>query len=293
MITEELETAAETAAETAEPAMESFDLSALWESLLTSGVDIGKKILAAFVVYFIGRYIIKFISRLIKKLLDKRNIAVEIKSFLDSVVSFGLNVLLVISVIGCLGVETTSFAALLASVGVAIGMALSGQTSNFAGGILLLLQRPYKIGDYIETNGVAGTVDAIQIFSTRIITVDNKVIIIPNGSITGGVITNYSQLETRRVDFSFGVEYGQDLDQARATLLEVINNDARILKDPEPFIKLGELADSSVNITVRVWVKSGDYWGVFFDMNEMVYKTFNARNIGFPFPQVTVHQAND
>ena len=201
--------------------------------------------------------------------------------------------ILIISVVGALGIETTSFAALLASAGVAIGMAMSGQMQNLAGGVLILLQKPYKIGDYIETNGIQGVVESVQIFTTKLKTVDNKVITVPNGAISGSVLTNYSDQPLRRVDFSFGVEYGQDFEKAKQVLMQVVDADEHILKDPAPFVELGELADSSVNITVRVWCNGADYWTVFFDMNRKVYETFNKEGIGFPFPQITVHQAND
>lgn len=187
----------------------------------------------------------------------------------------------------------TSFAAILASVGVAAGMALSGNLQNFAGGIVILVLRPYKIGDFVQIGGESGVVKSIQIFNTVLTTPDNKTIIIPNNSIASGNLTNYSTEEKRRVDFSFGVDYGTDIKKVRQVLETIIANDARILKDPAHFIGLGELADSSVNITVRVWVKSADYWDVFFAMNETVYDTFNKEGINFPFPQVTVHKAEN
>jgi small conductance mechanosensitive channel len=207
-------------------------------------------------------------------------------------VNIVLLVMLLLAVIGKLGIELTGFAALLASAGVAIGMSLSGNLQNFAGGLIILLFRPYKVGDYIEASaGVAGTVKEIQIFHTILTTVDNKVIYVPNGSMNSAVITNYSHLDTRRVDWTFGIEYGEDFDRVRQVLLGLIQADPRILKSPEPFIELGELADSSVNVTVRVWVKSGDYWDVFFYMNQAVYATFNKEGIGFPYPHLTVNQA--
>lgn len=265
----------------------------LLQKLLDYGVEFGKKLLVALVIYFVGRYLVRLLKNLSIKMMDRRNVAPEVKSFVGSIVAVCLNVLLIISVIGALGIETTSFAALLASAGVAIGMALSGQMQNFAGGVLILLQRPYKIGDFIETNGTSGTVQSIQIFSTRLSTVDNKIIIIPNGSITSNVMVNYSDQDMRRVDFSFGVEYGEDVEKVRRVLNDILTADKRIETKPAPFIGLGQLADSSVNITVRVWAKSSDYWDVYFQTNEKVYNTFNKEGIGFPFPQMTVHQAKD
>jgi small conductance mechanosensitive channel len=263
-------------------------LDVAWDS----GIEIGKNILAAILIFLVGRLLISFIKRIVTKALDKReNMDAGIKSFVKSLVNVTLTVLLLIAVVGALGVETTSFAALLASAGVAVGMALSGNLQNFAGGVLILLFKPIKTGDYIESQGEAGSVKEIQIFHTVLTTPDNKTIFIPNGPLSSNIIRNYSTQNLRRVDWSFGIEYGEDYEKAKAVLERIISSDSRILKDPAHFIALGELADSSINITVRAWVKSEDYWGVFFDMNEIVYATFNKEGIGFPFPTVTVHQA--
>ena len=211
---------------------------------------------------------------------------------MKSIVNITLLVLLFLAVIGKLGIELTSFAALLASAGVAIGMALSGNLSNFAGGVIILIFRPYKVGDYIEAStGASGTVTDIQIFHTVLTTPDNKIVFAPNGNMSGAVVTNYSRKETRRLDFTFCVEYGTDFQLVRDTLMSIIEKDSRILREPAPFIELSALADSSVNIIVRVWVNASDYWGVNFDMNKNVYATFNEKGISFPFPQLTVHQA--
>ena len=176
--------------------------------------------------------------------------------------------------------------------GVAIGMALSGNLQNFAGGLIILLFRPYKVGDYIDAStGASGTVKEIQIFHTILITPDNKMVYVPNGAMSSGVITNYSNLDTRRIEWNFGVDYGEDFEKVEKILRNIIKADQRILTAPAPFIELGELAASSVNIKVRVWVKSSDYWDVFFYMNQTVYATFNKEGINFPFPQLTVHQA--
>ena len=259
---------------------------------LNASIDLGGRILAALIIYIIGKILINWANRLFAKMLEKRKVEPSIQSFLKSIVNITLLVLLFLAVIGKLGIELTSFAALLASAGVAVGMALSGNLSNFAGGVIILVFRPYKVGDYIEAStGAAGTVTDIQIFHTVLTTPDNKVIFAPNGAMSGAVVTNYSRKDTRRVDFSFGVEYGTDFNQAKSIIMEVINKDSRILKDPAPFVELGALADSSVNITVRVWVNAADYWAVNFDMNKNVYATFNEKGISFPFPQLTVHQA--
>ncbi|MBR1630963.1 MAG: mechanosensitive ion channel [Paludibacteraceae bacterium] len=263
------------------------------QTIIGYGVELGKKILIALAIYFVGRWIIKMIKRGVNRLMERRNTAPEIRSFMGSVVNVTLTVLLIITVISALGIETTSFAALIASAGVAIGMAMSGQMQNLAGGVMILLQKPYRIGDYIETNGKEGSVKSIQIFNTYITTIDNKTIIIPNGSISNSVLTNFSTQENRRVDLTVSVEYGQDINKAQQVLMEVINANEKIMKDSgfEPFIGLVQLADSSVNLTVRVWGKAADYWDIYFYMNRQVYDAFNKAGVGFPFPQITVHQA--
>ena len=259
---------------------------------LNSSIELGGRILAALIIFIIGKFLINWANKLFATTLQKRNVDASIQSFLKSIVNITLLVMLFLAVIGKLGIELTSFAALLASVGVAVGMALSGNLSNFAGGVIILVFRPYKVGDYIEAStGASGTVTDIQIFHTVLTTPDNKIIFAPNGAMSSAVVTNYSRKETRRLDFTFGVEYGTDFQQARTILMEIINQDTRILKDPTPFVEVGALADSSVNITVRVWVNASDYWAVNFDMNKNVYATFNEKGISFPFPQLTVHQA--
>ena len=243
-------------------------------SLIEQGSHLGWTIIKAIIVFVVGRFIIRMINKLVRRILTKRDFDPSVKTFVGSLVNVTLMILLIISVVGALGVQTTSFAALLASAGVAIGMALSGNLSNFAGGLIILLFKPYKVGDYIESQGVGGTVREIQIFHTILLTADNKNIFIPNGSLSSGVVTNIGNEPTRRVE-------------------SVLAQDARVLNEPAPFIALSALSDSSVNVVVRVWVKSSDYWGVYFDTNKAIYATFNAEGIGFPFPQLTVHQAKD
>ena len=259
---------------------------------LNASIDLGGRILGALIIFIIGKLLVNWANKLFAKMLAKRKVDASIQSFLKSIVNITLLVLLFLAVIGKLGIELTSFAALLASVGVAVGMALSGNLSNFAGGVIILVFRPYKVGDYIEAStGASGTVTDIQIFHTVLTTPDNKIIYAPNGAMSSAVVTNYSRKDTRRVDFTFSVEYGTDFQLVRDTLMAIINKDNRILNNPAPFIELGALADSSVNITVRVWVNAADYWNVNFDMNKNVYATFNEKGISFPFPQLTVHQA--
>jgi len=268
----------------------SAQLDTVIGKLIDLGVDLGGRILGALIIFIIGKFLISWANKLFAKLLIKRKVDAGVQTFLKSMVSLLLYVMLGLAVIGKLGIELTGFAALLASAGVAIGMALSGNLQNFAGGIIILIFRPYKVGDYIEAStGASGTVQEIQIFHTVLVTPDNKVVYAPNGAMSNAVVTNYSHKEVRRVDFSFGVEYGTDFDRVQAVLNSIIAADNRILSTPAPFIELGQLADSSVNITVRVWTKASDYWGVFFDMNKTVYATFNKEGIEFPFPQLTVH----
>ena len=263
-------------------------------SLVEHGSQLGFTIIKALIVFLVGRLVINLLNKLVRKILSKRDIDPSVKTFVGSLVNVSLTILLIISVVGALGVQTTSFAALLASAGVAVGMALSGNLSNFAGGLIILLFKPYKVGDYIEAQGVGGTVKEVQMFHTVLGTVDNKVIYIPNGSLSSGVVTNFSNQTTRRVDWTFGVEYGSDYEKVKQVIESVLAKDSRILSEPAaPLIALTALADSSVNVVVRVWVNSSDYWGVYFDINKNIYATFNEVGIGFPFPQLTVHQAKD
>lgn len=258
--------------------------------LSTNAVSFGVRVLTAIVIFVVGRFLIGFINKLVAKLLSRRHVDVGVQGFVKSLVNILLTVLLIVAVISQLGIETTSFAALLASAGVAVGMALSGNLQNFAGGLLILLFRPYKVGDYIECQGQGGTVREIQIFYTILVTLDNKVIYLPNGPLSSGTVVNYSQEATRRVDWTVSVEYGEDYERVERVLREIVAADERILTDPEPAFALLSLGDSSVNVVMRVWVATADYWNVYLDMNKKIYSTFNQAGIGFPFPQLTVHQ---
>ena len=268
-------------------------LGLITQQLIDSGIQAGGHILKAVIVFLVGRFLIRMLNRLVGRVMDKRNVDISIKTFVKSLVNILLTVLLIVSVVGALGVETTSFAALLASAGVAVGMALSGNLQNFAGGLVILLFKPYKVGDWIEAQSVSGTVKEIQIFHTILTTADNKLIYVPNGALSSGVVTNYSNQKTRRVEWIFGVDYGEDYNKGEKVVREVLTADKRILNDPAPFIALHALDASSVNVVVRVWVESGDYWGVYFDINKTIYATFNEKGINFPFPQLTVHQASN
>lgn len=252
-------------------------------------ITYGPILIGGIVVLILGLWIIKLFTKMVGRAMERSNLDESLRPFLKSFFSVLLKVLLVISVLGMLGVTMTSFIAILGAAGLAVGMALSGTLQNFAGGVMILIFKPFKIGDVIEAQGYTGKVDQIQIFNTLLKTPDNKTIIIPNGGLSTDSMINYSTEPNRRVDWVFGIGYGDDYDKAQEVLLNLINEDARILKDPAPFIGLAELADSSVNIAVKTWVKSEDFWDVHFDMNRKVYKTFDEKGLNIPYPQMDVH----
>jgi len=253
------------------------------------GTEYGLRLLGALVVLVIGLWIIRLLTKGSRKLMDKSNIEPSLKSFIKSLVSILLKILLVISVLGMIGIQMTSFIALLAAAGLAVGMALSGTLQNFAGGVMILMFKPFKVGDFIDAQGHSGVVKEIQIFVTILTTPDNKTIFIPNGSLSNGSMTNFNRQVNRRVDWTFGIAYGDDYDTAKEMILKLIGEDERILPDPAPFVALAELASSSVNLTARVWVNAPDYWGVLFDLNEKFYKNAGKAGINIPFPQMDVH----
>jgi len=249
----------------------------------------GPRLVASIAVLIIGSWIIKIIVQAADKGMVAGGVEPSLIPFLLGVVGILLKVMLIISVLGMLGVEMTSFIAVLGAAGLAVGLALSGTLQNFAGGVMIFLFKPFKVGDVIDAQGYIGTVSEIQIINTVLKSPDNKTIIIPNGSLSTSSMTNYSTEATRRVDWTIGVAYGDDLDKARSVIKQLCNQDERILKEPEVVIAVSELADSSVNFAVRAWVKSSDYWGVYFDMNENVYKTFNEVGLNIPYPQMDIH----
>ena len=259
------------------------------EIVKTYLVPLGIKIVFAIVVLFLGRWIIKLIKNSLIKLMNRRHADPSLNSFLMSLVSVLLTFFLILGIIGILGINTSSLVALLASAGLAVGMALSGTLQNFAGGVMIMLFRPFKVGDFISAQGYEGFVSEIQIFSTFLKTMDNKVVILPNGTLSTGTMTVFSKLDTRRVDWVFSIAYGDDYDKAKAVLKRLCDDDKRILNSPEPFIELVKLNNSSVDLTVRAWVNTPDYWGVYFSMNERVYKTFAQEGLNIPFPQMDVH----
>lgn len=265
------------------------NVSTIMDKAIAIAMDYGPKLLGAILLLVIGLWMIKLFNRWMRKVLEKAGIEKSLRGFFKSMISALLKTLLIISVMVMVGIEMTSFIAILAAVGLAVGMALSGTLQNFAGGVMILLFRPFKVGDYITAQGFSGTVMEIQIFNTILTTPDNVTIILPNGGLSGSAITNYSTQPTRRVDMTFGIGYEDDIDKARKILAGLIGEDQRIMKDPEPFIAVSELADSSVNLVVRAWVNASDYWGVFFDMQEKVKKQFDAQGVSIPFPQTDVH----
>src|SRR5690554_1088666 len=262
------------------------ETQANWLPLL---VQYGKHIVFALITLAIGWWLIGRIVSSLGHFMDKRHADPMVTGFLSSLLNALLRVLLLLSVAGMVGIETTSFIALIGAAGLAVGLALQGSLANFAGGVLILFLRPFRAGDYIEAQGTAGTVESILIFHTVLRTADNKTIILPNGSLSNGSITNYSTKPTRRVDINVGISYDDDIKQARAILLSLAAADERVLKDPAAVVYMTSLGESTVNMSLRMWTKSGDFWGVFFDVQEQTKEAFDREGISFPFPQRTVH----
>lgn len=265
----------------------------LLKEYIPVALSYSKMFIVAIVMLVLGFWIIKKLTKGMKKVMQKRNLDETLTSFSSSVVNIALKVLLLISVISYVGIPMTSFVAILGAASLAVGMALQGTLQNFAGGVMLLLFRPFKVGDFVELQGFAGVVKEIQIFSTILTTGDNKTIMIPNGGISTSSLTNYSTMPERRVDFTFGIGYSDSIDKAYDAIKAVIDRNELILKDPAPFMAVGNLGESSVDITVRIWVKSENYWSVFFYMNEYIKKEFDAQGINIPFPQREVRIIKD
>ena len=268
--------------------------SELFADLMDKALSFGLKVLAALAIYFIGAWLIKKIKNLLKRIFDKRDFEPAIESFIQSIVGIALWIILIIAVIGTLGVETTSFAALLAGGGMAIGLALNGTVQNFAGGIMILIFRPFKAGDFIEVKGFAGTVTEVTITSTKLITTDNRVIVIPNGALSNGTVNNYSHMPMRRLDLTVDVEYGTSSEKVCEMIMSLIKQDGRILNaetsgKADPFVALSALKDSSIQFIVRVWVKSEDYWDVNFDILKNIYEELPKNGIQFPYPKLDVN----
>jgi len=273
--------------------MAGFDWATLPQLLqdkgLDLGLDLGIKIATALAILLIGKFLIKVLVNGIAHLMQRQDVDKTLQAFICNLVRMSLLAVVVIAAIGALGVETTSFIAVFGAAGLAVGLALQGSLSNFASGVLIVLFRPYRVGDFIEAAGIAGSVEEVQILTTILKTGDNKQIIVPNSQIMDSIITNYSAKDTRRVDMVVGVSYDDDLDKVRKTLEELVAAEGRIHAEPAATIAVAALADSSVNFVLRPWVNSADYWGVLFDMNEAIKKRFDQEGISFPFPQQDVH----
>ncbi len=252
----------------------------------------GLKLLGAIITLVVGLWAINKITSLLRRTMERRFMDPSLRSFLGSFLNITLKIALIIAIISMIGVQMTSFVAILGAAGLAIGLSLQGTLSNFAGGVIILTFKPFKINDFIEAQGFLGTVTEITIINTYLTTPDNKVVIIPNGALATGSLTNFTKKDTRRVQWIFGISYGDDFDKAEAVIMRLMNEDERILQDPPPFVALHELSNSSVNIVTRAWVKVPDFWPVFFDLNKKVYKTFASEGLTIPFPQMDVHLRN-
>ena len=263
------------------------------QTMLSEAVWIVIKIVIALAIYFLGRWIVRRVVRLIDVAMERRKVDVSLRSFMRNTVRVVFSLILVLIVVQTLGVNVTSLIAVFSAATLAIGMALSGTAQNFAGGVMILMMKPYRVGDYISAQGQSGTVREIKLFSTVITTTDNQTIYIPNNAIATAIIDNYTTAEQRRVDWTVGISYGDDVDVARETILAMLAADARILRETAPVVWVAALADSSVNLTVRAWVANADYWDVFFEYNERFYKELPKAGINFPFPQMDVHVKND
>ncbi len=276
----------------------SFDWNGILEFLKNNGIDsstvvgFAKNLVIALLIFYVGRMVIGLVVRGLRKVMQRQEVDKTLETFVCNLVRMALLVVVIIAAIGALGIQTTSFIAIFGAAGLAVGLALQGSLSNFAAGVLIVLFRPYKVGDYIEGAGISGTVEQVQILTTLLKTPDNKAVIVPNSQIMDSVITNYSANDTRRVDMVVGVSYNDDLDKVRKIIQELVATDERILAEPECVIAVLELADSSVNFVVRPWVKTSDYWGVKFDLTEAIKKRFDKDGISIPFPQQDVHLYN-
>jgi len=256
------------------------------------GMEYGIKLIAALAIFIIGKFIAKLIRKILMSIGEKKNWDKSLTGFLSDITYFLMMTFIVIAAIGKLGVETNSFVAIIGAAGLAIGFALQGSLSNFAAGVMIIVFKPYKVGDYIEGGGVAGSVQSVQVFNTILKSPDNKTIIVQNAGMTGGNIINYSTEPERRIDMTFGIGYDDSIDKARNTISSVLNSENRILPNPTPMIVVSELADSSVNFAVRPWVTSADYWDVYFSLNEKIKKAFDEDGISIPYPQQDIHLHN-
>ena len=265
------------------------DWAGLYEEFQMVGLDFGIRLIAAIAIFFIGRIVVRFVTKGIRKVMESQEVDKILQSFVSNLVYWALMIFVVIAAINQVGVQTTSLIAIMGAAGLAIGLAMQGSLANFAAGVLIVMFRPYRVGNFVEAAGIAGSVVQVGILTTVLKTGDNKQIIVPNAQIMGSIITNYSANDTRRVDLVIGIGYDDDIDKARDTIQALVDADDRILKDPSCLIAVSELADSSVNFVVRPWVKSADYWAVNFALTEAIKKRFDKEGISFPYPQQDVH----
>lgn len=270
-------------------ALNSVDVDKVYAWLQTEGLAFGLDLLAALAILFVGRIAISFVVRGIRMAMQRNEVEKTLETFVCNLIRWALLIVVIIAAISQIGIQTTSFIAIFGAAGLAVGLALQGSLSNFAAGVLIVLFRPYKVGDWIEAAGVSGSVEQVQILTTVLKTGDNKQVIVPNSQIMESIITNYSANDTRRVDLVVGVSYDDNLDRVRSTLEDIIVANDRVLDEPKHVIAVSELADSSVNFVVRPWVNSGDYWGVYFNLTEQIKKRFDAEGISIPYPQRDVH----
>ena len=266
------------------------DYQQLVNDLLSQAMWIGLKILLALAIFFVGKWITNWIIRILNRAFERKNVDLSLRNFLRSMIKVVMMILVILAAIQTLGINTTSFLAIFASAGLAVGMALSGTLQNFAGGVILLLLRPYRVGDYITAQGQSGTVKNFGLFSTQLSTPDNRIIYVPNSSISTSIVDNYSQPTTRRIDWNVSIAYGDDVDTAREAILAMLNADKRVLHEPaEPMVVVAELSSSAVILKVRAWSANDDYWTLFWDINEKIYKELPAKGIHFPYPKLDVN----
>jgi small conductance mechanosensitive channel len=269
-----------------------YDWTGLLDMAKSTGVDFGLKALVAIVIFYVGRIVARILQKGLRKMLQSQNVDRILETFVCNLAYWTIMIFVIIAAINQVGVQTTSLIAVMGAAGLAVGLVMQGSLSNFASGVLIVLFRPYRVGDFVEAAGIAGSVEQVQILTTVLKTGDNKQIIVPNSQIMGSIITNYSANATRRVDMTIGVSYEDDLDKVRKTLQEIVSADDRVLDEPACTIAVSALADSSVNFVVRPWVNTADYWAVMFDLTETIKKRFDQEGISFPFPQQDVHLYN-
>jgi len=266
-----------------------MDISKYTDLAIMYASEYGLKIIVAIAIFFIGKFIVKKIMTIMKNIMTKANVDRTLAEFLANVIYFTLLIVVILASLNTLGINTTSFLAVFGAASLAIGLALKDSLSNIGAAVLIIIFRPFNVGDYIDAAGASGTIEEINLFSTIMVTPDNKTIMIPNASVIGSNITNYSNKPTRRVNLVFGIDYNDDLKLAKETLMQIIKEDKRVLQEPAPFVAVGELADNSVNFVFRVWVKTEEYWDVHFDMLEKVKLAFDDKGISIPFPQMSIH----